>query len=464
MANRNFLVGIFVVGGLALFTIGIFLVGNRQGAFARHVEFYTEFKDLSGLTKGSKVKVAGMDAGQVVEVGVPDSPSSRFRIKLQINERLHGLVRTDSVATITTEGVVGGTYLLVRPGSPQAQAAAPLTTLPSQEPIDMSKLLERGLVLLKDADTNVNRIGAKLDGTLDGVNTTVANVNDVVVGVKQGRGPVGMLLRDETVASNIRQSVTNVKQATENARQAADALHQASGRVDAMTADIQSRGVTKKVDETISSARDAAARINDSTKQVHQTIAAATRPDQQGVDAGTNVREAISNLNAASANMSEDTEALKHNFLLRGYFHRRGYYTLTGISPDKYRKDRLFTNPANERAWFSATELFIKKGKSEVLSAEGKNLLNAAVDKFGESVFDRPIVVEGYSNGANLANTGDPVSSSRHRAILVRVYLQSRFQLYPSNLGIVPMKSSPPDGLGHSEWDGICLVFLKPQE
>jgi len=458
MANRNFLVGIFVVAGLMLFTVGIFLVGNRQGAFTRHVEFYTEFKDLSGLTKGSKVKVAGMDAGQIVDVGVPDSPSSRFRIKLQISERLHGLVRTDSVATVATEGVVGGTYLLVRTGSPQAQAAAPLTTLPSQEPVDMSKLLERGLVLLKDADTNVNQIGAKLDGTLDGVKTTVANVNDVVVGLKQGRGPAGMLIRDETVASNIRRSITNVKHATA-------ALDRASGRVDAMTADIQSRGVTKKVDDTISSAREAAAKINDSTKQVHQTIATATKPDEQGVDAGTNVREALSNLNAASANMSEDGEALKHNFLLRGYFRRRGYYSLTNLSPDTYRKDRLFTNPANERAWLSATELFRKEGNVEVLSAEGKNVLNAAMDKFGESVFDRPIVIEGYSNGSDPPNDpADPVSSSRHRAILVREYLQSRFQLYPSNLGIVPLKSSPPNGVGHSEWDGICLVFLRPQQ
>jgi phospholipid/cholesterol/gamma-HCH transport system substrate-binding protein len=457
MGNRNFIVGIFVLAGLALFTVGIFLVGNRQGAFARHVEFYTEFKDLSGLTKGSKGKVAGMDAGEVVEVGVPDTPSSRFRIKLQINERLHGLVRTDSVATIATEGVVGGTYLLVHSGSPTAQAAAPFATLPSQEPIDISKLLEHGLALLKDADTNVNQIGTKVDRTLDGVNATVSNVNDIVVGLKQGRGPAGMLAQDETVASNIRQSVTNVKHATAT-------LDQASGRVDAITADIQFRGLTKKVDQTISSARDAAARINDSSKQVHQTIAAATMPDKHGVDAGTNLRETLSNLNSASANMSEDGEALKHNFLLRGYFRHRGYYSLTNLLPDSYRKDRLFTNPANERAWFSATELFKREGQSEVLSAEGKNLLDATMDKLGESVFDRPIVIEGYS-GANPANdSADPVSSSRHRAILVREYLQSRFQLYPSNLGIVPMESSPPNGLGHSEWNGICLVFLRPQQ
>jgi phospholipid/cholesterol/gamma-HCH transport system substrate-binding protein len=459
MSNRHVIVGMFVLIGLTLFTVGIFLVGNRHGAFARHVEFYTEFKDLSGLTIGSKVKVAGMDAGQVVGVAVPDDPSSRFRIKLQINERLRGLVRTDSVATIATEGVVGGTYLLVRSGSPEAQAAPPLATLPSRERVEMSMLLDRGLVLLKDADTNVNQIGTKLDGTLDGVKTTVANVNDVVLGLKQGRGPAGMMLRDETVASNIRQSVTNVKQATVDVRQA-------SGRVDAMTADIRSRGVTQKVDETISSAKEAAARIDDSAKQVHQTVTTATRPDKQGVDAGTNARESLSNLNAASANMTEDTEALKHNFILRGYFRRRGYYSLSNLSPDTYRKDRIFTNPANERVWFSATELFtMDSGKSEVLSTDGKKLLDAALDKFGGSVFDRPIVIEGYSNRADPPNSppADPLSSSRHRAILVRQYLENRFQLFPSNLGIVAMSGSPPDGLGHSEWDGICLVFLRPQ-
>jgi phospholipid/cholesterol/gamma-HCH transport system substrate-binding protein len=458
MANRNFLIGMFVLIGLTLFAVGLFLVGKKHGTFARHVEFYTEFKNLNGITNGSKVKVAGMDAGQIVAVGVPDNPSSRFRIKLEINETLRGLVRTDSVATIATEGVVGGTFLLVGSGSPQAPAATPLTTLPSREPVEMSALLEHGLVLLKDADTNVNKVGAKVDETLDGVKTTVANANDVVVGLKQGRGPAGMLLKDETVASNIRQSVTNAKDATAT-------LHKASGRVDGMAADIQSRGVTKKVDETVSSARDAAASINASSKQVHQTIAAATKPDNQGVDAGTNIRETLSNVNSASANMSQGSEALKHNFFLRGYFKRRGYYSLANLTPDGYRKDRIFTNPANERAWFSATELFTRESNVEVLSSEGKKLLDAAMDKFGESVFDRPIVIEGYSNGADPANDpADPVSSSRHRAILVRLYLQNRFQLYPSNLGIVALQSSPPGGLVHSEWDGICLVFLRPQQ
>jgi len=481
MRSHNFLIGLFVLAGLTLFTVGIFLVGNRHDAFTRHVEFYAEFKNLDGLTKGSKVKVAGMDAGQIVDVGVPGSPASRFRVKFQINQGLRGLVRVDSVVTIAKEGVVGGTYLLVRPGSPNSLAAAPFATLPSQEPFDMSKLLDQGLVLLQDADTTVKQIGPKLGGTLDEVKTTVANVDDVVVGLKQGRGTAGMLLRDEAVASGVRQSVANVHHATADVRDASgqiDAMvsdirsrgvtrkvdetissaRDAAANVDAMTSDIRSREVTRKVDETISSAKDAAANIDESAKQIRQTIAGATKPDEQGDDAATNVRESLSNLRRATANMADDTEALKHNFFLRGFFHRRGYYNLASLSPDTYRKDRVFSNPANERAWLPATELFIKDGSnSEVLSASGKQQLSAAIGQHGDSLLNDPIVIEGYSDGADLA---DQLSLSRNRAILVREYLQRQFHIDRSDLGIVSMRNSPPDGVGHSDWDGICVVFL----
>jgi phospholipid/cholesterol/gamma-HCH transport system substrate-binding protein len=115
--KNNLIVGLFVIGGLALFTAGMFVIGDRRQAFSRHVEYYAEFVNLAGLTNGSKVRVAGMDAGQVLTIRVPDSPSSRFRVTLKVDERLRGLVRTDSVATIGTEGVVGDTFLSVRAGS-----------------------------------------------------------------------------------------------------------------------------------------------------------------------------------------------------------------------------------------------------------------------------------------------------------------------------------------------------------
>src|SRR5262249_55279610 len=246
---------------------------------------------------------------------------------------------------------------LVPPGNAAGLAAAPPSTLPSQEPLDMSKLLDRGMVLLQYVAATGKDIARKLGGRLREIKSTPANAGKVVTGIKQGRGSAGMWLRDQTGASDVRRSITNVEQAT------ADFRH-ASGQVDAMASDIRSRGVTQKVDDTISSAKGAAANIHETSKQVRQTVAEATEPDEQGVDAGENVRESQSNVNPPTANMADDTEALKHNFFLRGFFHRRGYYNLDNLSADTYRKNRVFSDSGNERAWLPAAELFVRNGSN----------------------------------------------------------------------------------------------------
>src|ERR1700728_4973696 len=120
MSKRCFAVGVFIIAGVTLFALGIFLVGSRHEAFSHHVLLYTEFADLDGVAKGSKVQVAGMDAGQVTRIEVPRSPSDHFRVQMKVDEQLHGLVRTDSVVTIDTEGGVVGTFLTIHSGSPNA--------------------------------------------------------------------------------------------------------------------------------------------------------------------------------------------------------------------------------------------------------------------------------------------------------------------------------------------------------
>src|SRR6266849_3005547 len=208
MQNKNVSVGLFVVGGLLLFGAGMFLIGDRRQAFGKHVEYYSEFVNLAGLPSGAKVRVGGMDAGEVLEIGAPDSPSSRFRVRWRIAAKLQGLICADSVATVDTEGVVGGAYLSVRPGSAHALQAAALATIPSKEPAELSELLTRGAGLLNDAQATLKEVGGKLSGTLDAVTSTVANVNDIAVGLKQGRGAAGMLLRDDELANQLRRNVT----------------------------------------------------------------------------------------------------------------------------------------------------------------------------------------------------------------------------------------------------------------
>src|SRR5882724_1031531 len=150
--NKPLIVGLFVLAALGLFVTGLFIIRNHHEAFARHMDFYTEFANLAGIAKGAKVRVAGMDAGQVLDVGIPTSPPSRFRVKLRINEKLHGLVRTDSIVTIDTEGVVGDRFLSIGTGSPQLPAALADATLASKEPTEISDLLDQAKGTIADID------------------------------------------------------------------------------------------------------------------------------------------------------------------------------------------------------------------------------------------------------------------------------------------------------------------------
>lgn len=467
MRNHNLGVGIFVIFGTALFALALFLIGNQHSVFAKQMELFTEFKNLNGLQKGAKVQVGGFDAGEVTDVTIPKSPSEGFRLKLRLNGQVRALIRTDSVATIATEGVVGDKVLIILPGSSTSPEAAPFTTLPTKETSDMAELIQKSTTLVSNASVTMKTVADRLTATLDVVTTTVNNANNLVVGLNQGRGTIGMLLRDEKTATDIREAVNNVRQASSSLSHAsgqADALisdfqsRGLGGKVDAIVSDLQSRNLGEKLDQTMQNVHSATHNIDATTQQVRETIARALAPDAHGVDAGDNIRQSLSNLNQATGNMAEDTEALKHQFFFRGFFKQRGYFSMARLAPDKYRKDKVFANPKNQRVWIEAAELFESKhGEGEMLSPAGKMRIDEAVVQLGDRVMGGAVVVEGYAvSGA----PGDQVAVSRGRTILVRDYLHTRFQLDNQNIGLVPLRGVPPPATQKESWNGICIVLL----
>jgi phospholipid/cholesterol/gamma-HCH transport system substrate-binding protein len=452
MSKRYLAVGIFIIAGVILFALGIFLVGSRHEAFSRHVLVYTEFADLDGIAKGSKVQVAGMDAGQVTKIDVPSSPNGHFRVQMKVDEQLHGLVRTDSVVTVDTEGVVGNTFLTIHSGSPTAAIAQADSVLQSKPPVSMSDLLTHGLGIMNDADATIKQVGGKLNVALDGVNGAVGNANDLLVGLKEGHGPVGMLLRDEKMAGKIRETMSNVQATTSN-------LNQASGRVNSIVADVQQRQLPQKLDDTMTQIHSVSTCADVTIQQVQHSLTQALGPDANGVTAGQNISEALTNVNAATANMAEDTEALKHNFFFKGFFNHRGYYTLSSLSPQEYRRSKLFGSTQSARSWLQADTLFQHGPHGmEELSTEGKRAVDAVVASLGDAVFTRPIVIEGYSDATVPA---DALSWSYARAQLVRNYLEARYLFTTKNVGVIPLSATPPPGLGHDHWSGVCVLVAE---
>jgi phospholipid/cholesterol/gamma-HCH transport system substrate-binding protein len=159
--------------------------------------------------------------------------------------------------------------------------------------------------------------------------------------------------------------------------------------------------------------------------------------------------------------MAEDTEALKHNFFFKGFFKQRGYYNLSSLSPLDYRRGRLFASPNNPRAWLRADSLFQQgTNGSEELSQDGKRAIDAAVVSFGDSIFTHPIVLEGYSDAVAPA---DALSFSYARAQIVRNYLEARYPFEAENVGVMPLSATPPTGLGHGHWSGVCILVAEKE-
>ena len=124
METKPWRIGLFLIVGLGLTTAILFLIGDQEKAFGRHLTVYTEFTNLSGLPDGAKVRVSGLDAGEVKKIEIPKTPSGRFRVELQLEDKVRGMIREDSIASIQTQGVVGDQFVSIQKGSiPQARSA-----------------------------------------------------------------------------------------------------------------------------------------------------------------------------------------------------------------------------------------------------------------------------------------------------------------------------------------------------
>jgi len=444
-------VGVFVLSAVLLFSVGLFLIGNRHKAFSHHVDFFTALNNVNGLSPGSKVRVSGFEAGQVTSIEIPDRPSAKFKLKVHIDNKLHNLVRNDSFVTVESDGLVGDKFVLIHEGSDQEQEAISGATLPAKEPIELSAVIAKMTGVMDQANAAIGDIKTKADGTLDAITTTVNNANGIVTGVRSGKGTVGMLLDDQQTAAAVKNAVGNAQEAAVN-------LNQVTVQVKQVMADFQSRDLFGKAEATLNNTKDASRQLAQTSQQVSLTLNDALGPDRSDENAAQNIRETFSNINLATANMADDTEALKHEFFFRGFFKKRGFYSLKEVTPDQYRSNPYFNSQRNRRAWLNAADAFGKDSNgTEVLSAAGEQEIDQVIGTAKDSVIGQQIIVEGYSSQPSAA---DEMATSRSRSLIVAHYMEKRFHLSPKNIGLMPLNATAPPFSGKDSWDGACIVLL----
>lgn len=396
------------------------------------------------------------------------------------------MIHTDSVASIETEGIVGDKYIAIHGGTKGAPEALDGATLPSKMPLDLGAVLEKGSALLTNVDATVGDLHGRLDVALDSVTQTVnhadglvgdarrisATVNEIVSDLNAGKGPAGLVLKDEMtrlqlagIVSNAQQASSNLKDASAQAdRLVADLasrnlpskaqvtlsnLSDASDRADKIIADLQSRDLAAKVQATLDN-------VQGISQQLKQTLNGALAEDSLGTDGAANIRGTLSNLNRATGNLAEDTEALKHEFFFRGFFKKRGFYGLDQLAPSDYLEACQREKACGSRTWLDAASLFATGSDgNEQLAKAGRDRIDGAVAPFVDALLNHVVIVEGYC----AAGTPDQqFVKSRKRADLVREYLEAHFHLIHSDVGIVPLREKPPEGAQKTAWNGVAIV------
>ena len=438
--------------------------------FSNSGEYYSEFAQVSSLEVGAMVRVAGMNAGEVLEVQVPTAPEGKFRVKFSIVEKLLPIVRTDSVASLQTDGLLGNKYLLVSSGSSLSGTAPKGSTLPAKEPFEIGDLLAQIRQTVNSIDMTVGEVKGDVTDATQTVADTAKHVDQIIVGaqddvkritqaasrvtedagiiiarVKSGQGTVGKLFNDDSIYNSLVSSTTEIHAALEN-------LRQTSSDVQELVARFKSGDIPGNVEETIQNVRDSSERL--------KVMVSALQPGLPAAEGLTgDLRATLASAREAMSDLAENTEALKRSFFFRGFFNDRGFYDLDRLSLAEYESKEFNKDIQKERAWIQQADLFtVKSDASEDLSDEGKKNLDAAMADFLRFTRDSAVIVEGY---AGSGSTEEQFLRSRERAVKVREYLLKRFSLSAEYVGVMPMgavRSSSPPGAVH---DGVALVLLK---
>jgi phospholipid/cholesterol/gamma-HCH transport system substrate-binding protein len=440
-------VGVFVLGGLLLFAVGLFMIGDRQMAFAKKVTVYTEFKKITGLQPGALVRVSGAKAGSITEILPPDTPSGKFRVELEIVEALHRLVRTDSLATIETEGLVGGNYLGITTGSDTAPIVAANATIAGKEPLDVAELvqqmgdtvtkvndavdsmrddIQRAVVAIADTVDNANSLINGVTGEVTKIAASgaliTADAAQIAEGIRSGKGTIGKLVNDDelynrvsAIAKQTEETTAHARQLVQSAKETLEGLQSKDGAVQGMTASVK---------QTMDDARE------------------------------------------SMAGFTENMAALKHNFLLRGFFNKRGYFDLAQISPADYRQGVLTKGSDRRlvRVWRRSDVLLEPEPgypEKERLSEVGKGGVDAAIAPYLEYLASGIVMVEGY---AQQGPRDEQYLRSRVRASIVRDYLVGTFHLDPRATGAMPLSADSTGSPGKAPWDGVALAVILPKD
>ena len=228
-------VGLFVLAGLILAAVAIFYVTGGQLLTAKY-NLVAYLPDVAGLQVGAPVDLDGLQVGNVQSLSLTPHPQDRnhsVTAVLRIDKKYQDQIRSDSTASLGTQGLLGDTYVTITRGLTGA-------VLPNNAIVVTKPALGTQEVVARSAElmATMNDVAAELRDTLQGIN--------------KGNGSLGKFVKDPELYNHLNQTMS---------------------RLDAITTSIQQgQGTLGKLvssDDFYNHANDAISKVDDVMTAVH---------------------------------------------------------------------------------------------------------------------------------------------------------------------------------------------------
>jgi phospholipid/cholesterol/gamma-HCH transport system substrate-binding protein len=184
--------GAAVLLGLVLAGTGLFAIGSRQWLWSDTFHVEAGFPQIRGVEAGTRVRVQGIEAGEVEAVLPPQTPGGDVHLRLRIDSRLRSLIRADASVQIVSEGMIGGKVVEILPGSPSADPVSDGALLASRSAPELTDVL--------------------------------GHVEHALDDIRQGQGTVAKLLKDPEAYSNLVEALHQSRETLSSFQQDAEAI------------------------------------------------------------------------------------------------------------------------------------------------------------------------------------------------------------------------------------------------
>lgn len=186
--------GLFVLGGLTLFVLAIFIIGKQKNLFNPVFTLRATFSNVSGLKVGNNIRFSGINVGTVDNIIIIND--STVRVDMSVKIEVKRFIKTDSEVAIGSEGLIGDRLLIITQGSTDASVVTAGKQLKSTEPVETDAIM------------------ASLQVTAGNAEIITEQLAEIMTKINSGEGTLGRLIQDTTIARNLNQTIVNLKQSS----------------------------------------------------------------------------------------------------------------------------------------------------------------------------------------------------------------------------------------------------------